>query len=61
MKDRVIIFLAIFFGAVMCSVIIAFCGGVEFGTGEFGWIVATGMMIGGVAGSAVASTPHIFR
>lgn len=50
MKTRILVFLAIFFGAIMCSVIIAFCGGVQFGTADFGGIITAGMVVGGVAG-----------
>ena len=50
MKTRIFVFLAIFFGIIMCSVIIAFCGGVQFGTADFGGLIAAGMVVGGIVG-----------
>lgn len=48
MKSKVLKFFFIFFVAVICSVVVAICGGVEFGTPPFGWLVAFGMVIGSV-------------
>lgn len=58
MKIRIMMFLAVFFGMVMCSVAVAFCGGAKFGTDPFGWILATGMMVGGVSGLMAAALPN---
>lgn len=57
MKIRIMMFLAVFFGLVMCSVAVAFCGGTKFGTEPFGWILATGMMVGVVGGLLAAGLP----
>lgn len=62
MKQRIILFLVIFFGCIMCAIAVAFCGGIKFGTEEFGLVVALGMMTGGIAGAATASCmPGAFR
>ena len=52
---RVLIFLAVFSFALVCSVVLAFCGGATFGTPDFGWLVGMGMMVGGVAGVLTAT------
>ncbi|QPI14576.1 hypothetical protein GECvBMG_gp032 [Salmonella phage GEC_vB_MG] len=57
MKIRAIVFTVIFMCVVMCSVIVAFCSGVPFGTPDFGWLVAGGMFIGGVVGTLAAGLP----
>ncbi|WP_268933406.1 hypothetical protein [Staphylococcus haemolyticus] len=43
----------------MCSVLTAFCGGLQFGTGDFGWLVGGGMFIGMVAGALIAAIPSL--
>lgn len=57
MKIRIMMFLAVFFGLVLCSVAVAFSGGAKFGTDAFGWILGTGMMIGVVGGLLAAALP----
>lgn len=57
MKTRVIMFLAVFFGVIMCSITVALCGGAKFGTMEFGWVLGTGMTVGAVGGLLAAGLP----
>ncbi len=57
-KKRILLFAAIFFGVVMCSVAIAICGGATFGTYNFGWLVGTGMIMGGVIGAMASTLTH---
>lgn len=56
---QVLIFISVFLLITVCSVLTAFCGGLQFGTSDFGWLVGGGMFIGMVAGALVATIPWL--
>lgn len=56
---QVLVFISIFLLITMCSVLTAFCGGLQFGTADFGWLVGGGMFIGMVAGALIAAMPSL--
>lgn len=54
---RVLIFLGVFFFALICAVTLAFCGGETFGTPDFAWMIGIGMVFGVIAGVLTATFP----
>ncbi|QEQ94885.1 hypothetical protein pEaSNUABM56_00086 [Erwinia phage pEa_SNUABM_56] len=48
-------FIVAFFFIMLCFVGLAFCGGMQFGTPPFGWLMGFGVMIGVFCGVGVAA------
>lgn len=41
----ILAFISVFFFIILCFVAISFCGGMEFGTPAFGWLMGLGFMV----------------
>ena len=48
-----ILFMSVFFFMIICTIGVALCGGMDFGTAPFGWLMGCGVSFGIVAGAAM--------